>query len=402
MRKKISFKGVFHNLPYGMQSHIYAPMGVDLRNKYRIGGNQPGEPREARELGVDTPVDGLYLREDVEIVCNVALASYVKKESKEAIGKMIDRLVRKAELLDEGKLHAMFENGRLKTSKPTYSEPGSSSIGASSAPSSPSPSTMSGFQQPALMEKAGFGNYHDVVRRDSQHRISQYVPQYQQQGYNGPEQARPGADRTNMPMINELPADMYHPQTSPSLYPAPLKSQGASFRSELPGDTNFIAPTPSPQPSPRVQSTPPNSEASMQQQYQAYIPPSQQHPAERNSYGSSSTNQDAPPQGPLGLSNNVASWQRDMANAASQPSTNGTRVYSYPQQTRPSQPPEPDHQRFSNLSVQSPPMPARNPNRLSMQPQQRSTSPNAKCPVCDLFEGDAAAVSHHVSKAHFS
>ncbi|EMC91879.1 hypothetical protein BAUCODRAFT_79427, partial [Baudoinia panamericana UAMH 10762] len=119
LKKKIAFRGVFHDLPGGMQSHVYAPMGVDLRNKYRIGGNQPGEPREARELGVDTPLDGLYLREDVEIMCNAALLGFVKKETKAATGTMIDRLARKAELLDEGKLHAMFENGKLKTARPS-------------------------------------------------------------------------------------------------------------------------------------------------------------------------------------------------------------------------------------------------------------------------------------------
>ena len=41
LRKKIAFKGVFHDQPYGLQSHVYAPFGVDLRNKYSIGGNQP-------------------------------------------------------------------------------------------------------------------------------------------------------------------------------------------------------------------------------------------------------------------------------------------------------------------------------------------------------------------------
>lgn len=37
MKKKISFKGVFHDQPWGLQSHVYVPFGVDLRNKYRIG-----------------------------------------------------------------------------------------------------------------------------------------------------------------------------------------------------------------------------------------------------------------------------------------------------------------------------------------------------------------------------
>ena len=37
IKKKISFKGVFHDQPWGMQSHVFAPMGVEFRNKYRIG-----------------------------------------------------------------------------------------------------------------------------------------------------------------------------------------------------------------------------------------------------------------------------------------------------------------------------------------------------------------------------
>jgi hypothetical protein len=60
---RISFNGCFHDMPWGLQTHIYAPMGVDLRNKYRIAGNQPGvespEPPEIglAELGI--PSDGL-------------------------------------------------------------------------------------------------------------------------------------------------------------------------------------------------------------------------------------------------------------------------------------------------------------------------------------------------------
>ncbi|KAK5694401.1 hypothetical protein LTR17_024851 [Elasticomyces elasticus] len=40
LRKKISIKGCFHSQPWGLQTHVYAPMGVDWRDRYRIGGNQ--------------------------------------------------------------------------------------------------------------------------------------------------------------------------------------------------------------------------------------------------------------------------------------------------------------------------------------------------------------------------
>ena len=64
------------------------------------GGNQPGEPREDRELGVNTPQDGLYLREDISFTTNALVAGFVKKEMQDASRVMIDRMKRKAELLD--------------------------------------------------------------------------------------------------------------------------------------------------------------------------------------------------------------------------------------------------------------------------------------------------------------
>ncbi|KIX09904.1 uncharacterized protein Z518_00985 [Rhinocladiella mackenziei CBS 650.93] len=115
---KISFKGCFHDMPWGLQTHIYAPMGVDLRNKWQIRGNQPGEPPESRELGSGAPAEGLYLREDIEIKCNPAMISFVKKELKAASKVMVDRLVKKAEMIDAGELNAMMEDGRLKTINP--------------------------------------------------------------------------------------------------------------------------------------------------------------------------------------------------------------------------------------------------------------------------------------------
>jgi hypothetical protein len=123
-KKRTSFNGCFHDQPWGMQSHILAPTNTDIRQTYRIGGNQPGEPREPREVGIDTPLDGLYLREDVSITCQVPLtARSVKKEIEDASAAIVKRLQRKIELLDEGKLHAMFEDGNLKTAKPSYWAP---------------------------------------------------------------------------------------------------------------------------------------------------------------------------------------------------------------------------------------------------------------------------------------
>lgn len=120
---QITFSGCFHDLPWGLQTHIYAPLGIDLRHRYRVAGNQPGVdgPEEHRELGLEelgAPRDGLYLREDIEIRCNIAMVSFVKAQLRAASRQMLDRFILKAELLDSGVLRAMMENGKLKTVNP--------------------------------------------------------------------------------------------------------------------------------------------------------------------------------------------------------------------------------------------------------------------------------------------
>ncbi|KAK5993035.1 hypothetical protein PT974_06462 [Cladobotryum mycophilum] len=119
---KISFNGCFHNMPWGLQTHIYAPMNIDLRNTYRISGNQPGiEPPEHREIGLESlgaPSDGLYLREDIEFKCNITMVSFVKAQLKAASKEMVHRIIKKAELLDAGVLKAMMEDGKLRTVNP--------------------------------------------------------------------------------------------------------------------------------------------------------------------------------------------------------------------------------------------------------------------------------------------
>ena len=118
----IKFNGCFHDMPWGLQTHIYAPMSVDLRNTYRIAGNQSNhEPPEQLEIGLSAlgaPSDGLYLREDIEIKCSRTVMSFVKSQMKKAGGEMVKRIIKKAELLDAGVLQAMIEDGKLKTFNP--------------------------------------------------------------------------------------------------------------------------------------------------------------------------------------------------------------------------------------------------------------------------------------------
>lgn len=431
LKSKYSFRGVFHDQPWGLQTHVYAPMGVDMRNKYRIGGNQPGEPREARELGVDTPLDGLYLREDVEISCNMAMISFVKKEAKEATGIMIQRLTRKAELLDEGKLHAMFEDGKLKTSRPTNMFGGEGGIGSPNSISPPgSPGLMyspdgrlgGGGASPAMshasfggggahVDARGYGKYHDVARRSGYGNGG--TPPMGQAGLSG----QPG-----MPMINELPGS------------TDFKSQTA-FRSELPGDVSFGAYPP----------TGPgdgaNHPGQRQSGYVAY-PGQAIGTQDSNRLSAATTTTDSWSQARSSIASSVvpdpsgaSSKPSDPANLQQRfgqmaltpeplhphpsPSPNSNRnSYAQPPTTKPSSPTPREHRRQSTSSSTNWSLPLRSPVQTQAPagfgsspgpPQQQSEkvapvtgTSAAKCPVCGLFEGDEAAVSHHVSRTHFA
>ena len=64
------------------------------------------------------PEDGLYLREDIKMDLHVPLVgSPVKGEMRSASAIMIARMKRKADILDEGRLLALFEDVKLKTAK---------------------------------------------------------------------------------------------------------------------------------------------------------------------------------------------------------------------------------------------------------------------------------------------
>ncbi len=148
----IKFNGCFHNMPWGLQTHIYAPMNVDLRNKYRIAGNQPGfEPPEPIEMGLKelgAPSEGLYLHEDIEIKCNVTMVSFVKSQLQKAGGEMVKRIIKKAELLDAGVLQGMMDNGKLKTFNPADRS------NTGTLKSSPLPSPTQLFHSPSVSSVA--------------------------------------------------------------------------------------------------------------------------------------------------------------------------------------------------------------------------------------------------------
>lgn len=101
VKGKVKYRACFHDLPMGLQTHIYAPMGLDIREKWSIGGTLPGEPPEPRELGVTTPSQGLYIREEGDMKCNAMLLSVVRKNLDTAHKVLVERILKKAERIEE-------------------------------------------------------------------------------------------------------------------------------------------------------------------------------------------------------------------------------------------------------------------------------------------------------------
>lgn len=100
LSSQLKYRGCFYNTPNGLQVHIYAPLGLDMKNRWSVGGSLPGEPKETGELGLNIPSEGLYLREDVEIRCKALLAGFSRKATKKNHSVLVQRLIAEAEVTE--------------------------------------------------------------------------------------------------------------------------------------------------------------------------------------------------------------------------------------------------------------------------------------------------------------
>ncbi|KAK0352466.1 hypothetical protein LTR94_020679, partial [Friedmanniomyces endolithicus] len=191
--------------------------------------------------------------------------------------------------------------------------------------------------------------------------------------------------------------------TTPNLPNRAASTSSSMYSVSAGGGGKYHIANPTPQ-----QSQPPQQQYSAfrqtpPQNQQAFQQPQQTHPAFRQS--SQSMNPDHRQQLPSqqqhqqqqhpgayrnssASSAQVADWQRNLStttnNNPEDPHSMRNSTTSYI---------EPDHQRFSQLSMQNTPP-------LVQHAQQPVMGRVAKCPVCGLFEGDEAAITHHVNKAH--
>lgn len=100
----VTYTACLHDIPTGVQSHIHAPAGLEIRGKWQVLGNEPGEKRYAelgeQEYGI--PKEGLYLREDCEVRCNFMLMPTVRKNLKRSHTTLLDRILQRANRLMQG------------------------------------------------------------------------------------------------------------------------------------------------------------------------------------------------------------------------------------------------------------------------------------------------------------
>ncbi|KAF8863199.1 hypothetical protein BDZ45DRAFT_670507 [Acephala macrosclerotiorum] len=127
---KVSYTCCFHDLENGLQTHCYAPMGLNIKGKWTLGGSLPGEPLAPVELGVGAPLSGLWLREDVDMKCNFMMTSFVKKTLQKAHSKLVDRLLVKAQIVDASmKNQEIFAGSQASPYPPSISEQSTSDDG---------------------------------------------------------------------------------------------------------------------------------------------------------------------------------------------------------------------------------------------------------------------------------
>jgi len=159
MSGKVSYNACFHDLEWGVQTHCYAPMGLDIKGKWTLGGSLPGEPIAPVEIGVGAPLHGLYLREDVDMKCNVMMTSFVKKTTKKAHASLVDRLLVKASILN-----ATMVNQQLATKLDTRVSQFSASQASTAYSPSEYPETP--IENPPHSSSQGMGRSDTILSHD--------------------------------------------------------------------------------------------------------------------------------------------------------------------------------------------------------------------------------------------
>lgn len=284
----VSYTCAFHDLPDGIQTHCRAPLGVDIRDRWTLCGTLPGEPPEPVELGIGAPGAGvLYIREDVDLRCNLLLAGFVKKNLKRSHATLVEHLVAKTKSLSGSRSGSVSKTwsptGRTLTSASAVSQRTTGSVYSTAGGQSPPPRLGSPFivgYQPGRGPSFQYqGSETSSTRACSPPSLHHSRPssnvraQYQQQQQLAQHRSvsPPSTSSTAPP-----PRQHYSlPPASqdPSLYPKPLRVRNSSVGSSLSGGD-----------APRIVSNASSGRPSTASgQHHHGCTPSQQHPRKTSS-----------------------------------------------------------------------------------------------------------------------
>jgi hypothetical protein len=241
----VHYNACFHDLAEGLQTHVYAPMGLDIRSRWTMGGNLPGEPAAPVEMGLGIPRQGLYLREDVQMKCNIVMTNFVKKTLKRAHSSLVDRLVEKAKIVEVGKSNASLgyaapnRQSTISSSSYSGSQPGTPSLAAVSPGTHHSrlsvgsdqgypPRVTSGFVSPGMIQDPAY------AAQAAQHGNPAYP--YPPGAYGHPGYAYPSPPQGGPPHVPEKDHKGQPNQAVPGYVELPSSNPGRNHGPlELPG-----------------------------------------------------------------------------------------------------------------------------------------------------------------------
>lgn len=83
--RHVRYHACFRDTPHGLQTHVYAPMGVDIRNSWRIS------VREDAQGGSEVRA-GVFLLEEVDLRCPFGLTIFVRQTLRQAHAELVERL----------------------------------------------------------------------------------------------------------------------------------------------------------------------------------------------------------------------------------------------------------------------------------------------------------------------
>ncbi|KAK1831349.1 hypothetical protein QBC39DRAFT_240648, partial [Podospora conica] len=88
----VTYTCAFRDVPDGLQTHCYAPAGLHIREKWTVQGSQPAVIQAAGPEPGAPEAAGLYIREEVDMRCNILLTAFVKRTLKKSHAALVERL----------------------------------------------------------------------------------------------------------------------------------------------------------------------------------------------------------------------------------------------------------------------------------------------------------------------